>query len=712
MEPEAGARSSPGDEPAKRAASASGAGDGPAGTARAASSTPREGPSAGSVLLAAVATAVLGSTTLAVCEHALASIAFGSPDQGEPCPWDIVLAALGGIIITYLLFWTPVMVVCGGVCWLFARRRAQAATEPLLLALFVLLATLVVLPADLEMVHRLRAAVLIPSFIGGLGLTLAVYYLTRRIRRRVGVARFRRWLGVATGFAAIAVLVTGLCFVGSPLFNPGAYRVARRSTRATTQARPNVLWIVLDTVRADRLSLYGHDAPTSPFLEQWAQKSIVFNRVIADGMWTPPSHASMFTGLAARAHGVGNNTLRLDDCFRTASDVFGEHGYATGLFSNNPLVGPGTNLSKGFETCLVVYDFQRLTRFSLAFLCEKWGITPPLPWLDLDFGAALTNELVARWLDGHADVPVFVFINYMEAHLPRRIPREYREMFMSADQVHRSFDLRRRAYGELLNWLSVDALIDGYDHMPQFDRDVVKRQYEAAIRYLDDRVREMIDIFSDRGLGDNTLVVITSDHGEYLDTHGMWAHEYLTYQDVIHVLLLLRAPGRGAPQRVRTLVQLSDLYPTVLRAALGADAAQKGLNTRDLFEVAAKDGEYRIAVSECFGPKQSTAERLLAKNDAQLRHRATGQIAAVGSRFKLIRSRDGTRELYDLLNDPGELENLVARRRREARHLETYIDRWLAAVPVYRPERQPSRVEPDAQLLRMLRGLGYVADDE
>jgi len=510
----------------------------------------------------------------------------------------------------------------------------------------------------------------------------------------------------------IVALVTGFCFVRSPLFNPGAYRVTKRSTRTATQARPNVLWIVLDAVRTDRLSVYGYHAPTSPFLEEFARQSLVFDRATADGMWTPPSHASMFTGLAGRAHGVGYTTFRLDDCFRTVSDVLGEHGYATGLFSNNPLVGPGTNLSKGFETCLMVYDFQRATRFSLAFLCEKWGMTPPLPCLDLDFGAALTNELVARWLDAHGDVPVFVFINYMEAHLPRRIPRQYREMFMSADEVHRSFDLRRRVYGELLNWLSIDALIDGYDHMPQFDRDVVKRQYEAAIRYLDDRVREMIDIFSDRGLGDNTLVVITSDHGEYLDTHGMWAHEYLTYQDVIHVPLLLRAPGRGAPQRVRTLVQLSDLYPTVLRAALGADAAQTGLNTRDLFEVAAKGGEHRIVVSECFGPEQSATKRLLAKNDAQLRHRATRQIAAVGSRFKFIRSRDGTRELYDLLNDPGELENLVAWRRRQARRLEMYIDRWLAAVPVHKPEQQRGRVEPDAQLLKVLRGLGYVADDE
>ncbi len=714
MEAETGARSSPGDEPAKRTANApaTGAGDGPAGAARATSSAPGEGPSAGSVLLAAVATAVLGSTILGVCEHALATIFFGSPDQGEPCPWDIVLAATGRMITTYLLFWTPVMVVCGAVYWLFARRRTKAVAEALLLALFVLLATLVVLPADLEMVHRLRAAVLIPSVMGGLGLTLAVYSLTRHIRRRVGVARFQRLLGVATGLAVIVVLVTGFCFVRSPLFNPGAYRVNKRSTRTATQARPNVLWIVLDTVRADQLSVYGCHAPTSPFLEEFARQSLVLDRAIADGMWTLPTHASMFTGLAGRAHGVGYTTLRLDDSFRTVSDALREAGYATGLFSNNLLVAPKSNLSKGFDTSLVVYHFRHATRFSLAFLCEKWGLTPPWPWLDFDYGAALTNELVARWLDAHADVPVFVFINYMEAHLPYRIPRQYREMFMSADEVHRSFDLRHRVYGELEEWLNIDALIDGYDHMKQSDREVVKRQYEAALRYLDDRVREVVDIFSRSGRGDNTLVVITSDHGEYLDTHGMWSHHYLTYQDVIHVPLLLRAPGRGAPQRVETLVQLSDLYPTVLRAALGADAAQTGLNTRDLFEVGAKGGEHRIVVSECFGPEQSATKRLLAKNDAQLRHRATRQIAAVGSRFKFIRSRDGTRELYDLLNDPGELENLVAWRRRQARHLEMYIDRWLAAVPVHKPEQQHGRVEPDPHMLKALKGLGYVGDDD
>jgi arylsulfatase A-like enzyme len=664
------------------------------------------------VISIAIATAVLGSVVLGVCEHVLGSILLGSPDQGGPWPVDITLAATGRVIVTQLVFWPPVMVMCAVIYWLFARWRARAATEPFFLALFALLVTVVVLPADLEMSQRLRATFLIPGLVAGLGLTAAVYAVAWRLRRRLGAARLRRWLWVATGLAVVVTLVTGFCLVRCPLFNPGAYRVSETGRRAAPQAGPDVLWIVLDAVRADRLSLYGHEARTSPFLEEFAGQSTVFDRAIANGMWTLPTHASMFTGLAVRSHGVGYTTFRLDDSFRTVSDALREAGYATGLFSNNSLVAPMSNLSKGFDTALVLYHFQRATRFSLGFLCEKWGITPPLPWLDLDYGAALTNELVARWLDVHSDEPVFVFINYMEGHLPYRIPRQYRERFMSADEVERSFDLRYRVYGELEEWLNIDALIDGYDHMRQSDREVIKRQYEAAVRYLDDRIRELIDIFSRSGRGDNTLVVITSDHGEYLDTHGMWSHHFLTYQDLIHVPLLLRAPGGAAAQRIETVVQLSDLYATVLRAALGPQATPTGPYTRDLFEVAAQGGERRIAVSECFGAERSARRRLLAKDDAQLRHRATGQIAAVAARFKFIRSRDGMRELYDLLNDPGELENLVHSQWWETGGLETYIDRWLEAVPAHKPPQGRERPQLDRDMLKALRGLGYVGDEE
>lgn len=712
MEKTPATTASPADEAPVNAANTPAADAGEGSEDVAPPSSPAREPLFWPAISTAVATAVLGSVALGVWEQVLLPILFQWPTYAERWPWHIRIAATGRIITTHLLLWVPIMAACGLAYALLARRQTDPAPEPVLLTLFVVLAALVVIPAELQLTDHADTLLLIIGILLGLGAAMTVYFVASYIRHRIGPARFQRLFWAAAGLAAIITLTAGVSFIRSPLLNPGAYRVAEGKAQNTEQGRPNVLWIVLDTARADRLSVYGYNALTSPFLEEWAKQSLVFERAMANGVWTMPTHASMFTGLPVRSHGLGHATNLLDDSYRTVADALRESGYATGLFSNNILVGPMTNLSKGFDPPLAVHDFDRAMAFSLQFLCEQWGITPSLPWLDLDYGAALTNHLVARWLDRPGDAPVFVFINYMEAHLPFLCPRRYRAMFMSEEELHRSFDLRRRVYGELKEWISIDAVIDGYDHMPSFDRDVVKRQYEAALRYLDERVREMTDIFRQRGLLANTLVIITSDHGEYLDTHDLWSHHYLSYQDVVHVPLLLRPPGGTNAQRVRALAQLSDLYPTIIRAVLGPDAAKTGQNARDLFEIAARDDQTRVAISECYGAAPPIKPRLLASPDPRIRHLTTGQIAGIDARLKYIWSGDGTRELYDLVRDPGELDNLEPHRWREAQRLEQHLRQWLKAVPAYEPKYGRGDVASDRRTMEALKALGYLADDD
>lgn len=675
-------------------------------------SSPARSLSFGSVVAAAVASGVLAGVALSIGEQVAGGFFFSLDMRWELWPWDVVIAATGRIIVTHLLFWIPVMAACGVLYWPIARRRGGAAPEPFFLALFTLLATVVVFPADLEIAERRNPVFLTVGLIAGLGVSLSVYFLARGLHNRLGRPRFQRWFRLATAAAVMVALVAGFCFARSPLLNPGAYRVAPAGATPASRKHTNVLWVVLDAARADRFSVYGHDAPTTPFLDEWAQQSIVFDRAIADGIWTLPSHASMFTGLPACSHGCGHKTDFLADSFQTVAETLRENGYATACFSNNPFVGPHTNLSQGFDTPLVLYHFQRATRFSLAFLCEQLGLTPPLPWLDYDYGAALANCLIARWLDRHGGAPVFLFVNYMETHLPYRTPKRYRRMFMSGDDVRRSYQLRRRAYGTLEKWLGFDANVDGYENMPAGDRAVVRHQYESALRYLDDRVRELIEVFRDRGLLDDTLVVIAADHGEYLDTHGLWSHYFLTYQDVIHVPLLLRPPGLAGARREPRCVQLSDLFPTLLHATLGPDAAAATGQARDLLNLP-PDDENRIVISECFGPEPSVGPRLLVKTDPAVRHRAASQIAAVDARYKYIRSGDGMRELYDLHADPGELDNLAYSHWKDTERLERYIDWWLKAVPEYQPE--PTRDgagRPGRDTMKLLEALGYVGGDD
>ncbi|MFQ5805528.1 MAG: hypothetical protein ACE5I3_03650, partial [Phycisphaerae bacterium] len=203
---------------------------------------------------------------------------------------------------------------------------------------------------------------------------------------------------------------------------------------------------------------------------------------------------------------------------------------------------------------------------------------------------------------------------------------------------------------------------------------------------------------------------IFSAHGEYLPTHGMWGHRFLSYQDLAHVTLQVREPGRQEGVRVSSPVQLSDLYATVLSATLGQPVEEPLRDSKDLLAVAERGGKPRVAICECRGPAPVTMKLFEGRTDPVVQHRATPQIAAVGQRFKLLQSADGQRELYDLLEDPGELRNLIDELPDEAARLAAYVRTWLEATPAYTPPKETDQL-PSPEVLRSLRSLGYVGDE-
>ncbi|MCK4303348.1 MAG: sulfatase, partial [Candidatus Eisenbacteria sp.] len=529
--------------------------------------------------------------------------------------------------------------------------------------------------------------------------------------RKAGRVRFGRNANVLSGLGLAIIVLSGVAFTRSPLIAPARFRVAHAQQVTQDPQRPNVLWIVLDTARADRMNVYGYSRETTPFLKRWSSRAILFDRCISNGMWTVPSHASMFTGLSLRQHGADHQHPALDESFVTVAEVLRGAGYNTALFSNNPLIAPGTNLDQGFDVSRVVRYLGRLTRFSsLEDLCERWGLAPLLPWWDHDFGGAVTNQLISDWLDNHGNrgEPFFLFVNYMEAHLPYAVPKKYRRMFMTNEQVARSYELRRRAFGPINGVLDMRFNLDGPEFLVPADREVLKRQYEASLRYLDDRISELIRMLEERDHLENTIVVITSDHGEYLDTHGMWSHRFLTYNDLVHVSLILHVPGRDQRARVPTPVQLSDLYATVLNAALGGREPGPGFGSRDLLELADCPEEPRVVITECGGPHAATRRRAQQRDNPIVLHRIQPQIAAQDGRFKYIISADGERELYDLFTDPGELHNLIDVEPAEAERLEAFIEHWHESTPRYQPSDEDEIREMEPDVIEALRSLGYL----
>jgi arylsulfatase A-like enzyme len=622
-------------------------------------------------------------------------------------PWDLVGAALGERVVTHALIWCPLL---AGVAFLhrLARRADRATPLPWLVGGVVVGVGVVVLPASLYLAG-LRAPRLAWGLRGAALLAAVGLVLWLRGRRLP-----RRPLVLAACVALLLALVTGALFRASPWFDPAAYRVPpfEGAGPATVAARPHVLLVVLDTVRADRMSLYGWSRATTPYLEELARSAIVFERAIADGTWTIPSHASLFTGRPVRQHGAGLVVPALDGRLPTLAETLSQAGYRTASFSNNSLVSSRTGLDRGFAESRALSGLRAWSRFSWEGVVEALGVPPPLPWLEPDDGAAVTNDLIARWLDaeGTGDAPVFLFVNYLEAHLPWRVPAEFRRRFMTEEQLRRSYALRRSVHGEIVGLMNRRVIEQGSGLISPADAEVLRRQYEASIRYLDHRVEELLGLFAQRGMLDDTLVVITSDHGEYLDSHGMWSHLFGAFNALTHVPLLIREPGRRAPLRVAAPVQLSDVYATVLAAALGRPAAAGPFAARDLVALArAAEGE-RIAISEV-GPlgAAGTLREQRQRARADLARLAVPIVTAQDARFKYVESPLARPRLYDLRRDPLELYDVMRYHPEAADRLAGHLRLWRAAVPTHNP-RGPVPVPDSDGAEDLLRELGYLQE--
>lgn len=672
---------------------------------------PHRSHSLGGSVAAAVCVGLVGCALLGTVEAAAAILAATRRVGEGHWPLDLKLAAIGQAVVTQLIVWLPLLLISGAVLS-FVRR--PTTPEAGLAGFLVLVAAVVVVPADLSLAGKGGLKWWLIAATCGVVLAGGTYLIVRVLHRRWSQRRFRTIRNMAAALAAGWIVLTGLLFARSPLYDPAGYGVVDGELHRAKR-RPNVLWIVLDTVRADRLGLYNSDLPTTPFLNQFATNAMVFERCMSNGIWTVPSHASMFTGMSTRQHGMDVPDCSLDLHHTTVADVLSENGYATACFSNNPWFGEEFNLVQGFDERPTLYHLNHAGMFSIFHLFERYGLTPRVRWLDKDSGAATTNHLVARWLDDRADsdAPVFVFVNYMEAHLPYRVPSEYRRKFLEPAQVDRSYDLRQRLYGSIVPVMNLDFSIDGPGIIEPGDVDILRGQYDACIRYLDDRVRELLGMFESRGLLDDTLVIITSDHGEYLDTHGMWSHCFKTYDDVARVVLLLREPGRTAGARRLDPVQPSDLYATVLNFALGSPPADTP--SRDLLAPPAAASEYTIrenSVCEYRTPAAHIVQRISRHPDPRIQRLGDPQKAVSDGRYKYIRTADGGCELYDLTNDPGELTNLCDSEPAEAQRLSDWLDAWLERTPEYEPAESSQGTSTDPAVLKALRSLGYVGGED
>ncbi|HET7743268.1 MAG TPA: sulfatase [Gaiellaceae bacterium] len=472
--------------------------------------------------------------------------------------------------------------------------------------------------------------------------------------------------------------------------------------------RPNIVLLVLDSVRVANVSCYGYERETTPALDELARQGALFEQAISVGCWTLPVHTTVFTGLYPFSHGVTISRDALPEGAPTLARRLREIGYGTVCFSNNPYISAATGLTQGFET---VEDLWRLTRprgiakpkgsARLAGLKDRGGpaarVVLPLArmaarsrravramraWRSTsDSGARLTNERIRAWLDGRqSDEPFFVFVNYMESHERYAPPYPYGRRFMRSAPSPLALARANASKAEILG---------GDEDRRARDIETVRSLYDGCLRYLDERVGELVEMLRSQGILDDTVVIVASDHGDSLGEHGFLGHRLHLYEPLVHVPLVIRYPKRfPAGTRVSEQVQLGDLFPTILDLS-GAEGAAAGNGFKSL--AGPFGGGHAFTVAENTAPKSMGGIRMRMVRDVQ---------------HKLIWRSDGKHELYDLTADPGERSNRVLSEPALAGRLIGELDAWEQSLEA--DALGTSAAEYDDEVLERLRGLGYI----
>ncbi len=486
--------------------------------------------------------------------------------------------------------------------------------------------------------------------LNGLACLILACGLTYRLTKRIGtnLAGFRRLVRWS-----LPVLVAGVAgLVGVSLGGQILREQWALSTLPVPRVdAPNVLLVVLDTVRADRLSLYGYPRETSPNLARLARHGVTFERARSTAPWTLPSHASMMTGrwphqLSARLHGP------LDATYPTLAESLSAHGYITaGFIANSSYCSAETGLARGFahyeDHDLSPGGFLRTTALGRRVVWQalvyasQWfgGDLRPEP---MKTAERVSTDLLA-WLDRQEEPrPFFAFLNFIDAHTPYLPPASF----------GRHFGLKPESADDLATidrWFTLDKT-----KVAPRDIQLAGDAYDDCIAYLDEQLGRMFDELDRRGLTSNTLIIVTADHGEHLGEHDLFGHASSLYDPEIHVPLIVVSPDN--PQAGRTIaepVSLRDLPSTIADlVGLGGSATFPG---RSLARMWKDNGEVDPTpiLSEVDGPAKSTPN--LGRSPA---FRGPMKAVAIG-REVYLRNADGAEEFYDLATDPLQMRNLI-----------------------------------------------------
>lgn len=480
----------------------------------------------------------------------------------------------------------------------------------------------------------------------------------------VAMAIIRRYPATGLRTVAAVALLLPVVILSLPVirYRMAGYDSAKSVDRGTPPANaPDVLFIVMDTVRAKSVSAYGYERQTTPVFDALAKDGLLFENANSAATWSLPAHASLFTGHFPSSHQAHDETRYLDDKLPTLAQTMSTHGWETRCFTANPYINETFGLVRGFEWS----DQAWISGAGGRGFSFVYRFVDAIGFQAQDKGGGQVVANLERWMaDRPKDgPPAFVFVNFLEAHFPfNQLPREHLFAYTDAP-MSRLRGASQTAFGVQFGRQLTPAEQEEI-------RQPILDMYDGGVRYTDELVGRVIDLWRKRGTLDDTVVVILGDHGEMVGEHGAFGHVSSMYQPDLHVPLLVRYPPKlPTGQRISTPVSTVGLFATVME--LTNQSPPEGFVTQvgSLVPPAVPPegpstyGEPIIA--------ERYEEEMLANRFAEGTANGNGPLLLPHGRYRSLRKGDlklvhytlgGGPWLFDLAADPNEDTNLAASR--------------------------------------------------
>jgi len=433
-----------------------------------------------------------------------------------------------------------------------------------------------------------------------------------------------------------------------------SYRSINRSNSPSNS--PNIILISIDALRADHLSCYGYHRNTSPNIDRLASQGVLFKNAFSQATWTLPSHASIFLSQYVWRHKIDNRrTKRLSNSFTTLAEILRDRNYTTGAFVGRGFLSFKYGFNQGFE----IYDDGSPCRrgyYEISSYISK----------------------LLRWLESVKSRKFFLFIHVYDVHEPYNPPSPYSDLYTKG-----------RCEGKHLRTSKgiKTGKLDASKLTPE-EIDYIIAVYDGGINYVDDQLGKIFKKLNQLGIADNTIIIVTADHGEAFKEHGKLGHWHKPYIEEVHVPLIIKGPGIPRNRIYDNYIQHIDIVPTILKILnIPQREEMQGRSILPLMS----DGE----IEEYF---------------TTYSWRGSGSQGSVSLRTKewtYIMNQNGSDELYDRINDSKEQNNIIEKRPLIAQKLKKELEDFIALTSEGKPQ-VAEKVDIDEELREQLKSLGYL----